>query len=822
MAFAGCGGGSGSSGVVSGGGGNPPPAPSITSISPTSGPVGTAVTISGANFGSTQGTSTVSFAGTAATATSWNSTTIATTVPSGAATGNVVVTVSGTASNGLSFTVTAPAKTVASVSVSCSPTTLQLVASGVQPTSQCTATVNYSDGTSDHAASYAVSPTSAGTITSAGLFTPSSSLTAVTTASVTATAAADASKTSAPASITINPVAAKTVTSVAVACNPTTLQLVASGTQPTSQCTATVNYSDGTSDHAASYAVSPTSAGTITSAGLFTPSSSITTATQAGITASAGGKTSSSAIVTIDPVAATMPTVTLTCPSASVAFGGSMTCPITYTGSPSPTLSCAVSGTGTCSVAGSGSSLAYNLPNPASTTPPSSYEDTITLTATNAAGSATAQATVDLVPSITSATIQGSSDPSMVSGGGKFTSYNVNIVGMGFFTNTVVNTDTACAFIPAIQDTSHITIAVSCGDSYGQYQPGPFHFWFMEPSPGGGSSNKANLVFAGNLNNLTVLTKNGVDQEAYFLDQGPYPRVDNDIIWQYQLSSGIAAANGSCGSGVGTSSIAVDDKTGYLVIAYDGLGGYAIADPNAVSPFPPDCAPAPIGSGGGTEAVIDASAKNGYVFGSQNTSGGNVDSFSLTQANTFATLPIGVLPWETALGTLSNQLTGITFDASTLKLIAVSVPMPSSGAAPLWTIPLSGFTPASAIQTPPNGGWPLAVSWTDGMAAVLSRYDGKIDLVDLSTQQLTSAAIPGHILRMAADPVNHRFIVAEADVQHETGTFLAVDYTGNVTTLQSVAPHYCTGLGVSADGQWLYCGVPSGNGAPYFEVLPDQ
>src|SRR5262249_14447041 len=82
------------------------PSPSITSLSPTSGAVGTSVTITGTNFGSSQGTSTVTFNGTTATPTSWSSTSIAVPVPSGATTGNVVVTVGGTASNGVSFTVT--------------------------------------------------------------------------------------------------------------------------------------------------------------------------------------------------------------------------------------------------------------------------------------------------------------------------------------------------------------------------------------------------------------------------------------------------------------------------------------------------------------------------------------------------------------------------------------------------------------------------------------------------------------------------------------------------------------------------------------------
>jgi len=81
-------------------------APSISSLSPTSGPVGQSVTINGSNFGSTQGSSTVKFNGTTASPTSWSSTKIVAPVPSGATTGNVVVTVSGSASNGKNFTVT--------------------------------------------------------------------------------------------------------------------------------------------------------------------------------------------------------------------------------------------------------------------------------------------------------------------------------------------------------------------------------------------------------------------------------------------------------------------------------------------------------------------------------------------------------------------------------------------------------------------------------------------------------------------------------------------------------------------------------------------
>lgn len=79
--------------------------PQISAVSPTVGPAGTSVTISGSNFGATQGSSTVTFNGVAATPTSWSAGTIVAPVPASATTGPVVVTVNGSASNGQTFTV---------------------------------------------------------------------------------------------------------------------------------------------------------------------------------------------------------------------------------------------------------------------------------------------------------------------------------------------------------------------------------------------------------------------------------------------------------------------------------------------------------------------------------------------------------------------------------------------------------------------------------------------------------------------------------------------------------------------------------------------
>src|SRR3981081_3569287 len=86
----------------------PPTVPSLIGASPTSGPVGTSVTVTGTNFGASRGTSTIKFNGAAATPTNWSATSIVAPVPSGATTGNVTVTVGGQTSNGVAFTVTVP------------------------------------------------------------------------------------------------------------------------------------------------------------------------------------------------------------------------------------------------------------------------------------------------------------------------------------------------------------------------------------------------------------------------------------------------------------------------------------------------------------------------------------------------------------------------------------------------------------------------------------------------------------------------------------------------------------------------------------------
>jgi hypothetical protein len=84
------------------------PPPTITSFTPTSGPVGITVTISGTNFDTAPANNIVKFNGTTSVVTASTATSITTTVPVGATTGPISVTVgTGTGVSTTNFTVTA-------------------------------------------------------------------------------------------------------------------------------------------------------------------------------------------------------------------------------------------------------------------------------------------------------------------------------------------------------------------------------------------------------------------------------------------------------------------------------------------------------------------------------------------------------------------------------------------------------------------------------------------------------------------------------------------------------------------------------------------
>jgi len=94
----------------------------ISGISPSSGPVLSSYQISGSGFGASQGQNTVTFNGLSSPVLTWGPTSITALVPTGATTGNVVLTIGGIPTTGPSFTVTtAPSPIIPSIT-SVSPT----------------------------------------------------------------------------------------------------------------------------------------------------------------------------------------------------------------------------------------------------------------------------------------------------------------------------------------------------------------------------------------------------------------------------------------------------------------------------------------------------------------------------------------------------------------------------------------------------------------------------------------------------------------------------------------------------------------------------
>jgi RHS repeat-associated protein len=120
--------------------------PVVSSLSPSSGPVGTTIQINGSGFGTTPGT--VSFNGANVVNPIWGDTQITATVPTTAKSGSVTVTVAGVTSNGnIDFTVPAPQITSISPSSGPAPTAVTINGSGFQ-NKQNSSTLTFANGNS--------------------------------------------------------------------------------------------------------------------------------------------------------------------------------------------------------------------------------------------------------------------------------------------------------------------------------------------------------------------------------------------------------------------------------------------------------------------------------------------------------------------------------------------------------------------------------------------------------------------------------------------------------------------------------------------------
>jgi gliding motility-associated-like protein len=144
------------------------PSPTVSNFSPTSGPVGATVIITGTNFSTILANNTVKFNGTTAVVTASTATSITTTVPAGATTGKITVTVGGTtATSATNFTVTAGAvPTITSFTPTSGPIATTVTIMGTNfSTTPSNNTVKFFDGIDSYVVSAVVTASTATSIT---------------------------------------------------------------------------------------------------------------------------------------------------------------------------------------------------------------------------------------------------------------------------------------------------------------------------------------------------------------------------------------------------------------------------------------------------------------------------------------------------------------------------------------------------------------------------------------------------------------------------------------------------------------------------------
>src|SRR5205823_3840866 len=158
------------------------------------------------------------------------------------------------------------------------------------------------------------SPATAGSISSSGLYTAPSTVAIIQIVTITATSAADPTK-SASATVTLQPLAA-----ISISITPTTATIRPGGS---TQLTASVT---GTSNSAVKWSISPTWAGSITGAGMYSAPATVASLQPVTITATsvADNITQSTATVILaTPVQVSLyiaPTMVTMAPGATTTF----------------------------------------------------------------------------------------------------------------------------------------------------------------------------------------------------------------------------------------------------------------------------------------------------------------------------------------------------------------------------------------------------------------------------------------------------------------------------------------------------------------------
>ncbi len=594
---------------------------------------------------------------------------------------------------------------------------------------------------------------------------------------------------------------------VSVSVSPASANVPTGGTQ---QFTATVQNASNT---AVTWFVNDVQGGgpamgTITTGGLYTaPASAPSGTVTVKATSNADPTKSGLAAVTVTEP----PGVSISPTTADVVFGSTKNFTLKISGNPPPTVSCVVVGVGVGTCAVSGNTLTYTIPN----IQPGGYQAVITVSAISSIGPpATATATANLVPSISSLVIQGSSGDDTLSCNPAGCTGVLNISGTGFFQGEILNDPwLGNKVLPAgINPTQIPPLAMSIGRSFND--PAFHQYSVSTPpgAPGGGTSNVANMAYLGFLFNTLKCSST----ECFQLDQmsgmmNVFSRTNGTKLRSFL----VGAAN----------DFAVDDVTGIIVATYDS---------GAVSTVNSDGTPAPISGFTNTSWAMGVAAGGGYACFSRPING-DIGVFPLNQGlvTTFATKVVGDIPWGVAMATVNGQPSCVVLTVGDNRVSAVPILQPQMQ--PVTSMVLSGLTPARQLFGTPNGGWPVAVFQSGSQAgrlAVLSVADRLIKVVNLGAMTeignipipptffvgTPTVQIPARPFMIAADEADGTLRLGLADTSAVVSRVAKADITTSAfTLLQSTFPFLSTGFGLSQDGTKLE-GANQGN----FQILPNN
>lgn len=694
--------------------------------------------------------------------------------------------------------------TITSVTASCTPTSV--VEGG---SSTCSAVVtgtgNYGSGVSWTA--------SAGTITSAGAFTAPNTAETVT---VTATSTEDPTK-SGTASITVT---APTITSVAVTCSPASVVEGGSAT-----CSANVK---GAGSYSSSVSWSA-SAGSITSAGVFTAPNTTGSVTVTATSTEDSTKSGSASITVTAPVIA----VTISPSAVSVPSNGTQQFTATVTGTTGSqstavtwtTTAGTISSSGLLSLQGVSEGATVTVTATSVADPTKSASATVTVTQrvitiswgclpttpTCYPGGWNIDPNADLAPEAIPDPMGGQLYPPLVYFTGAEAGDILTISDFSESTSATLNSQAivngegniAIAFCPAGCSGSALITA---------YDP---HVVKVQITSADGTI-QSNELWKPLVSDQTTMALSTDGSTVYFAPGMPYP------VEKYATANG---SNTGTLFGTGSEAVAVDDVTGDVVTTQDNN----VILPNQVGSQILSSATNTVFNN--SYPVVGTTAIGGYVYATQPNLG-QITKLDPSQMSVVASLSdqqgAGNYPYslDSAKVNGTDTIAVYSGEDTTIRLL-------DGNLSPIANLPLTGITKVTAypISNDGTGGWPLKI-FQSGKVAFLSIYDQNLVIAELdSSLNLTQdqeISMTNNAIGLAKDETHQAVIVWGVDIIKGITTMESVNLaTGAVTPLTSPstlpAGFEASDVLVSPDGTKLYVGgINPTNGNPAFYILNNQ